>query len=75
MKKVNNFQLAKVQPQGFCLICCQFQSGAAYKKACNSTENHSVVLPLIAAYDLFIGIFVLKKTHRDYYSLSFCHLL
>ena len=33
MKKVNNFQIAKVQPQllGICLIFCQFQPGIAYK--------------------------------------------
>ena len=32
MKKVNNFQIAKVQPQvSFCLIFCQYQPGVAYK--------------------------------------------
>ena len=44
MKKVNNFQKAKVQPQGLCsfrLIFCEFQPGVAYKsvaykKACIS---------------------------------------
>ena len=40
MKKVNNFQIAKVQPQvSICLIFCQYQPGVAYKyftfkKAC-----------------------------------------
>ena len=37
MKKANNFQIAKVQPQGCCLafalFFCQFQPGLAYKKA------------------------------------------
>ena len=35
MKKVNNFQITKVQPQGvaysFLLTFCQFQPGVAYK--------------------------------------------
>ena len=34
MKKSNNFQIVKVQPQGllsFCLIFCKFQPGVAYK--------------------------------------------
>ena len=34
MKKANNFQIMKVQPQGvvsFCLIFCQFLPGVAYK--------------------------------------------
>ena len=33
MKNVNNFQIAKVQPQGvaFAYFFCQFQPGVAYK--------------------------------------------
>ena len=34
MKKENNFQIAKVQPQGvanFLLFFCQFKPGVAYK--------------------------------------------
>ena len=35
LKKANNFQITKVQPQGvflrFCLIFCQLHSGVAYE--------------------------------------------
>ena len=33
MKKANNFQLAKVQPQGVRLIFCQIQPCVAYRSA------------------------------------------
>ena len=43
MKKVNNFQLVKVQPQrvllSFCMIFWQFQPGVAYKKGCNTRAS------------------------------------
>ena len=45
MKKANNFQIAKVQPQSanICLIFYQFQpgityKGVAYKKSCISSS-------------------------------------
>ena len=33
LKKANNFQIAKVQPQGVAQFFCQFQPGVAYKSA------------------------------------------
>ena len=45
MKGVNNFQIAKVDPQdvlGICMNFCQFQPGVAYKSV---AYKKSVLLP------------------------------
>ena len=45
IKKANNFQIAKVQPQGvayLCLIFCQFKPGVAYRSV---AYKNSVKVP------------------------------
>ena len=58
MKNVNNFQIAKVQPQGvaYCLICWQFQPGVAYKsggykKSVYGPGEHNSVQLLVPGND------------------------
>ena len=52
MKNVNNFQKAKVQPQGvlfsICLIFCQAQPGVAYKSVTYKKRVYVFMRNLIA---------------------------
>ena len=52
MKKANNFQVAKVQSQGFALIFCQFQPGVAYKSVASKKKRvaSEEVVSLMAGY-------------------------
>ena len=57
MKNVNNFQIAKVQPQGgvsICLIFCQFFAGVVYKSV--ACKKKSVDRKMMAAsFNKFYG--------------------
>ena len=59
MKNVNNFQIAKVQPQGLRTICliffCQFEPGVAYKGVAYTKKRvqyttDNFLSPIFSAY-------------------------
>ena len=74
MKKTNNFQIEKGQPQGllsFCLIFCQFQPDVSYKsvhvkRACIPSY---IITSNLSIYSFLNNVeaFLIEKTSKKIY--------